>query len=591
MMAATGTPGTYIEPPAYFPVSWEDPDDARLTWRPDGHVTAPMAPLSYSIAEAVLRGFEHAFAKLGFPIQMRIANFNGYLYVSVVPGAAPPMVQKAVGVANRLAPGLVNWQLKRTAAEMSKKQSEAIEPILARFDAYWQDDLLPQNRNHLAFFERVEPSKLSLPRLRAHLAAGLQRVGRLGKLHALATFPAIAAMSLFEELCAELFPDTTALDALRMLQGSDNQTVAGDRALWRLSRLVLAMPAVKEILESREPEAVVPALEQTVEGRRFLADFRAYLKHYGRRLNTFAGLSEPSWLEDPLTAISCLQTYLSQPESNPEAVQARLAEERDESVAEARRRLADRPQAVVARFETLLTAAQKAAGVKEDNHWIMQETFYQIRRLALGLGQRLNEAGDLPTVEDVFYLSAEELLRESVPDNSCLKERKAARARFAHVKPPPMLGTAPAFRPDGGGLFLRAMRKADGGGGRPDHGTSQIVRGRAASGGIVRGRARVITSLAKADRLSPGDVLVTRNTTPPWTPLFAIAAAVVTDTGGVLSHCAVVAREYGIPAVVGTGKATQTFRDGQLLEVNGTEGKVEVVESQESERIETRSRT
>jgi pyruvate,water dikinase len=93
----------------------------------------------------------------------------------------------------------------------------------------------------------------------------------------------------------------------------------------------------------------------------------------------------------------------------------------------------------------------------------------------------------------------------------------------------------------------------------------------------VRGRARVIRSLAEAQTLQKGDILVTETTSPAWTPLFATVAAVVTDTGGVLSHCAIVTREYGIPAVVGTGTATALIKDGQLLEVDGSAGSVRIV--------------
>ena len=100
----------------------------------------------------------------------------------------------------------------------------------------------------------------------------------------------------------------------------------------------------------------------------------------------------------------------------------------------------------------------------------------------------------------------------------------------------------------------------------------------AGSAGVARGRARVIRSLADAERLGTGDVLVTETTAPPWTPLFARAAAIVTDAGGILSHCAVVAREYSIPAVVGTKCATSVLRDGQLVEVDGTAGSVRIVQ-------------
>jgi len=105
-------------------------------------------------------------------------------------------------------------------------------------------------------------------------------------------------------------------------------------------------------------------------------------------------------------------------------------------------------------------------------------------------------------------------------------------------------------------------------------GSVLVLRGTAGSPGIVRGPARVLRSLADADKLRTGDVLVAETTAPPWTHLFATAAAVVTDTGGMLSHCAVVAREYGIPAVVGVGRATDLIHDGQIVEVDGHGGVV-----------------
>ena len=104
-----------------------------------------------------------------------------------------------------------------------------------------------------------------------------------------------------------------------------------------------------------------------------------------------------------------------------------------------------------------------------------------------------------------------------------------------------------------------------------------VLRGNPGSPGVVRGRARVLRSLPEAAGLRPGEVLVAETPAPPWTPLFATAAAIVTDTGGILSHSAVVAREYRIPAVVGVGAATATIRSGQMVEVDGDGGTVRVL--------------
>ncbi len=589
-MSTTGThaaaPGQPIPAPEDFPVSWENPADARLTWQLQPQIPLPVAPLIYSVLAACVRGFSSVSAQVGLPFNLRTMHINGYYYVAFAPTAAPPeVVMKAIGAANRLAPGLVKLLMGRMAAGMTKGQLDKLNPILARFDTFWQDELLPEIKQHLAYFESCDLRGLSLAQLRAHFAEGLRRVERMGGgLHMLAGIPAIFAMSQFEELYCDLFEGATPFDALRLLQGFDNKTVEGDRVLWGLSRAALTMPTVRQMLAERAAADVIPALEQSGEGRRFLADLSTYLNQFGRRLNPFYALDEPSWIEDPTTVIECLKAYATRPDTHPEAEQARLAAGREKAIAKARAKLAGYPQPIVAQFETLLKAAQTAAVVSEDhNYWIDQHGWYQMRRLALEFGRRLAEAGLLEAADDVFYLTVDELVDGGgggvTPSaQQRVKERKAEMETFSRVTPPPMLGTRPPFElADGGPLFGALMKTELGPTG--SNGSSEELKGHAGSPGVVRGIARVVKTLAEAGKLQPGDVLVTEVTRPPWTPLFGIAAAVVTDIGGVLSHCAVVAREYRIPAVVGTGRATKTFHDGQVLEVDGSAGTVRIVTS------------
>jgi pyruvate,water dikinase len=274
-----------------------------------------------------------------------------------------------------------------------------------------------------------------------------------------------------------------------------------------------------------------------------------------------------------------LQAYLAQAEARPEMEPATLIAGREKALAEARAKLAGYPQPIVTRFETLLKAAQVAAVVHEDhNFWIDQRLFYHIRRLILEFGGRLAQAGTLEAANDVFYLTPDELQNgRDVPMKLLVQERKAEMERFSRVTPPPMLGTMPAFEMTDGGSMIRAMFKGEMTPPNTSQREANRVKGVAGSAGVARGTARVIRSLAEAGKLQPGDVLVAAATEPPWTPLFATASAIVTDVGGVLSHSAVVAREYRIPAVVGTGHATTTFEDGQLLEVDGNAGIVRVV--------------
>ena len=184
----------------------------------------------------------------------------------------------------------------------------------------------------------------------------------------------------------------------------------------------------------------------------------------------------------------------------------------------------------------------------------------------------------LDAVNDVFYLTPAELQTgQQAALKGLVQARQAEMEHFRQVTPPPMLGTMPAFEMTDGGPMLRALFKGEMGPPNPSPRQAHRVTGLAGSAGVARGTARVIHSLAEASKLQPGDVLIAVSTVPPWTPLFATAAAVVTDIGGVLSHSAIVAREYRIPAVVGTGRATTTFKDGEWLEVDGDAGTARVV--------------
>lgn len=571
-------PGQPIPTAPDFPVVWDDPRDAKLTW----DLFPPIAPtplLTFSFIKAFLVGALPSFERAGLPITIHMARINTYLYGAFAPKDAPPeMVLKGLGLLNRAAPGVFKLMMDQMAGGMSKKSEAALNPIVERFEAYWRDEILPEIKQHLAYFESCDLRGLSLDQLRAHLGEAVKRVGLMGALHGI-ILPSAYALSQFEEFYCEVFEGATTLDALQLTQGFDNKILEGDRALWRLSRAALATPEVFAILSAHAPAAVIPALEQSEAGRPFLADLRAWLAQYSQRLNSAFALGEPSWIEDPTPAIEYLQADLAQAEPRPGMDPTAMAAAREQAVAAARARLAGYPQPVVARFEKLLKAAQAAVVVLEDhNFWIDQRLFYHVRRVILEFGQRLAQAGALAAVPDVFHLAPEELQTSgNLPLRRLVAERQAEVERFSRVTPPPKLGTLPAFEMTGGGSVMRAMSKGELGARNTSRREANAVKGIAGSAGVVRGPARLIHSLAEAGRLRRGDVLVTKTTLPPWTPLFATAAAVVTDTGGVLCHSAVVAREYHIPAVVGTDYATSTFHDGQLLEVDGDAGTVRVV--------------
>lgn len=575
----TPAPGQPIPTSPDFPVTWDDPQDAKITWLTVPQYKTPIPLLIYSAVKAFMEGGNTGLEKAALPFEAHMIRINTFAYLGMAPKGAPPeAVMKAVGFISRTAPGMFNMMMSKMSDGMSKQQEAALNPIIERFDTYWNDELLPEIKQHIAYFESSDLRGMSLDQLRAHLTEALKRTGRIGGLHHEALMPMLFAMSQFEEFYCELFDGATTLDALRLTQGLENLTIKSDRALWQLSRTARSNPEVHSILSRNAASDVMSALEESSQGKSFLADLRGWLKQYGQRLNSAFALSEPSWIEDPTPAIQNLQTYINLPDRKPE-MESGLADEREKAVAEARAKLAGYPKPVVARFENLLKAAQVAAIVHEDhNVWIDQRIFHHIRRICMEFGARLAQAGVLETADDIFYLTPEEL--QNSRDTSMkdlVQGRKSEMERFSQITPPPMLGTTPPFELTNAGSMVRAIFKGEMAQSNGGQSEASMVKGLAGSAGIIRGTAKVLYSLAEASKLQPGDILVTPFTEPPWTPLFATAGAVVTDQGGVLSHTAVVAREYRIPAVVGTGSATSIFQDGQLIEVDGNTGIVRVV--------------
>ncbi len=267
-----------------------------------------------------------------------------------------------------------------------------------------------------------------------------------------------------------------------------------------------------------------------------------------------------------------------------------VAAVRDARIQEARSQLSDDSDR--RRFDSLLRAATRVYPLREDNVLLTDNLpAGLIRRLLLEAGRRLKEHGHLYDARDVAWVRVTEL-RNALSEHAAanLKKRPAKRrAEHAWVRAhpgPQVLGPAPSDPPDLRGLpqaarrINRAVIWAMGqeiGVARPAAG--EVISGLPVCGGKYKGTVRVIRGEPDFVRLRRVDVLVCAITTPAWSPLFAVAGAVVTDTGSLLSHSAIVAREHGLPTVIATGNATRKLRDGDVVIVDGATGSV-VLESQ-----------
>jgi pyruvate,water dikinase len=406
-----------------------------------------------------------------------------------------------------------------------------------------------------------------------------EHLERLWEIHFEVVFAAYVAVSEFEDLYRDLFGGGQ-FDAYRLLHGFPTRTFEVGCDLWRLSRIALRSPDVADVLATEAAADIPGALVETAAGREVLDELERHLEAFGHRTATW-GLATPSFIEDPTPVLKVLKDYATQPDSaSPGHELDRHVRERDAAVAEARERLRGYPAPVVAQFEAMLEAAQVGLLLTEDHGFYIDAYAVSLfRDLLSEMGRRLVADGVIDDREDVLMLTYDDL-RVAALDlpgtdpRTLVAQRRAQLAVHSTVTAPRRLGTMATAPPPDSPLLRMAMKSAGSGTPSPEPG---VVTGSAGSAGRVTAVARVVRSLADADRLAPGEVLVAETTAPPWTPLFGVAAAVVTDTGGILSHSAVVAREYGIPAVVGAGDATAVIADGDLVEVDGDAGTVRVV--------------
>jgi phosphohistidine swiveling domain-containing protein len=311
---------------------------------------------------------------------------------------------------------------------------------------------------------------------------------------------------------------------------------------------------------------------------------RLYREHLlgrigGSHLDLLSGLGDqpPQPAGHAVHSLDWIEPTLGETGRLPDArvVAVRHAAARDrrlEAEARSRATLAAEPK-LSRRFDGLLREAQRFGPIREEQAAELTLPWPVLRRAVLGLGATLVGSGALGDPAQVFFLTRAELIEAlSEPAAaatlaSLAVERRSTWERQRHLVPPLILGTVP-------GMFARILSDAEeavrGPGAEVENGAVGIP----ASPGRATGPARIVRGLDDFDRIQRGDVLVAPLTAPAWTPLFDLVVAVVTDTGGVAAHASIVAREYGLPAVVGTGDGTARFHEGEVLEVDGSTGVV-----------------
>ncbi len=333
--------------------------------------------------------------------------------------------------------------------------------------------------------------------------------------------------------------------------------------LWKLSREAMRSYKVMDIILSGNDKDIIPSLEKSEEGIKFLKKCRGFLNEYGHRAIAEMELMNPRWREDPGFIFAILRNYLySKEEADPLNFERRQREERIKTTRKLRKKL---PWIKRKIFDIILRETQRYARLREYTRFYLVLCIEPVRSMVLEIGRRLVQKEVIDRVEDIFFLSYEEiieLLKNDLQMDGIIAEIEERRKEYEYnlnLPPPPdvIIGK---YDPTSSEI---EVEEEEG-----------ILEGLGSSFGKATGRARVILDPIKASELREGEILITPATDAGWTPLFAIAKAIVSDIGGPLSHSSVVAREYGIPAVVNVKRGTKVIKTGDIITVDGDRGRV-----------------
>ena len=555
-------------------------------WERDAsHFPAPLAPMSRLVIRPFTRGLTDAIRWGGIPADgIAFEEVGGWVYVRTIPlgDREPPALPGwLTPAANALAARLHPLLRRRIARLREVERDDVVAGLVER---WWAHDRA-RFRARLATLRDVALPTLTDGELGAHLEAAVALYVDGTELHHHLHIADIAFPVRLALLCSDHL-GWPIQDTLAMLAGRSDASTEPGRALARLARQAADDQKVRELLV-RPDRAAVVALSEVAPA--FAAAFRQYLHDYGYRALRY-DVAEPTLGESPEVALGLVRDQLHRSYDAAERTAA-VQLERDQMIEQARTELATHPAAVRERFEWLLERAERAYPVREDNEFhLVSAPLAAVRFAALEVGHRLARRGTLERPAQVFLLEVEEAVA-ALLDAAGVRDRVRARAGEAawveRHPGPPSYGVAPP-EPRVAGLpaiaqeLIRTLSAA------VDHTLEAAASERrqvladgrldgiAAAPGRYTGTVRVIRSEDEFDRIHAGDVLVCPSTSPVWSVLFASVGALVTEAGGVLSHAAIIAREYRVPAVVATGNATELLRDGQQVTVDGATGVVQL---------------
>ncbi len=559
-----------------FPIKWEE-GERELFWIYDDlHIPNPVSPMFFDIGGWWLT-CDHMFRRFGTPFACDwiAKNINGYVYTAAIP-ADSSLRAEATEYQSRYVPRVPRDPLypQYIGAYMG-----AVLPHYAlNFLDWWRERLRPEMERNFAYLDNYDTEHASLVELAVMLEDAIDIHDRHWKIHWMLNFAQFSSTlnlnAMIQQVKGEADPSLMG----RLQSSVEDRNWDSIEALWKIKEEVKGDAELAQAFKAETAGDILKNLQGSERGRRLIAErIEPYQQQFGYKAIWSHEFAFLTWKENPTPIIEMVRGYLETDYDYPKTINA-VKEDLDKAI----RELMDDVPAGEGRdqLQTALDLSLHMNPLTPDHHfYIDQGTNARLRILLMAIGKKLLQAGLLDDPEDVMYLRYNELRLlmtnpAAVDARALVSQRRDMREEAYQIRPREWVGTATktalAFPYNALWGFPEKFYK------EPPKKTGE-VRGLAASPGVVEGPARNVASLEQFDQVHEGEILVCRMTNPAWVVLFTKIVGLVTDAGGVTSHPAVVSREFGIPAVVGTSNATERIKTGDRVRVNGSTGVVEVL--------------
>jgi pyruvate,water dikinase len=562
-----------------FPVRWDSDVEKDFFWVYDDlHIPHPVSPMFFDIGGWWL-SCDHMFRRFGTPfaVDWLAKNVNGYVYTTAIPADA------ALRVEGTEYSSAYTARVPRDpayAATIGGYLDVTLPVYGEHFADWWRDRLRPEMERNFEYLERRldEAPELSLGELATVLEDAIDIHDRHWKIHWMLNFAQLSATLNLRAVMERTRGSVDEALLGRLQNSASDRNWDSIEALWRMKNEVRDDSELRAAFEPGDAGEVARRLQASERGRRFLAErMEPYQREFGWHAVWSHEFIYPTRREEMTPILDLVRGYLGSDYDYPSAIDA-MRRDIEAASAEILDGLegADREAMQAANAVNL-----RMAPLTPEHHFsIDQGANAHVRLVLLALGRKLVELERLERPDDVLFLRYNEL-RALIGDATAVDafglvaRRRAEREEAARIRPRDWIGTVTPTQlafpylvnwgyPE---RFHRAESADD-----------ARIAGIAGSPGTVEGTARLVQTIDEFDEVADGDILVCQMTNPAWVVLFTKIAGLVTDTGGTTSHPAVLSREFGIPAVIGTSVATHRIATGDRIRVDGTNGVVESLE-------------